>query len=150
MVTSVSFEDWLDKDWLVRHKTSRSEIGELFGVADRDLKDCQAKGLSADWMLTIAYNAALQAATAALAACGYRAAREAHHYRVIQSLALTIGADPTLIVRFDKFRKKRNLTGYERAGAVSEREAEEMMALARELRDAIERWLRKNHADLIS
>jgi hypothetical protein len=45
--------------------------------------------ISEDWKLNIAYNAALQAATAALAAAGYRAAREQHHYRTIQSLALT-------------------------------------------------------------
>ncbi len=43
--------------------------------------------------MSIAYNAALQTATAALAAAGYRATRDSHHYRVIQSLAFTIGAD---------------------------------------------------------
>jgi hypothetical protein len=48
--------------------------------------------LSPDWRLNIAYNAALQAATAALAAAGYRASREAHHCRAIQSLAFTIGS----------------------------------------------------------
>jgi hypothetical protein len=47
----------------------------LLHIADRDLKDCEAGGLSADWKLNIAYNAALQAATAALAASGYQAAR---------------------------------------------------------------------------
>jgi len=48
----------------------------LFGVADRDLRDCQVRGLSADWRLNIAYNAALQIATVALAAAGYRAAKD--------------------------------------------------------------------------
>jgi len=51
------------------------------------------EGLTADWRLNIAYNAALQAATAALAASGYRAAREAHHLRVMKSLEFTIGLD---------------------------------------------------------
>jgi hypothetical protein len=49
--------------------------------------------LDTDWKLNIAHNAALQLSAAALAACGFRAARQAHHYRVIQSLTLTIGAD---------------------------------------------------------
>jgi len=84
------------------------------------------KGLSEDWQLAIAYNAALQCATAALAACGYRSSREAHHYRVIQSLALTIGADAKLVSRLDAFRKKRNIGDYERSGLVSEKEAEEL------------------------
>ena len=40
-------------------------------------------------------------ATATLAASGYRAVRDAHHYRVIQSLAHTIKADAGLIALRD-------------------------------------------------
>jgi len=126
---------------VVEHKTSREETANLLAVADRDLADCRTPGLSADWRLNIAYNAALQAATAALAAAGYRAPREAHHYRVVQSLAYTIGADSKTIVEFDKFRKKRNIAEYERAGLVSDQEAEEMIALAKRLRKTVEEWL---------
>jgi len=135
--------------WLTEHKTSRQEIGNLLGVADRDLVDCRSPGLSADWRMNIAYNAALQAATAALAACGYRASRDSHHYRVIQSLADTIGADKKLIAQFDQFRKKRNIGGYEQAGLVSDKEADEMMALAQQLRKRTERWLRVNYPELL-
>ena len=75
--------------------------------------------------------------------------REAHHYRVIQSLALTIGADAKLVSRLDAFRKKRNIGDYERSGLVSEKEAEEIAMLARQLRKDVENWLRKNHSHLI-
>jgi hypothetical protein len=44
-------------------------------ISDRDLSACQVKQLPADWRCTIAYNAALRAATAALAAAGYRLSR---------------------------------------------------------------------------
>jgi hypothetical protein len=145
----MSFKEWFSKGWLTKHETSRSEISELFGIADRDLKDCQTEGLSADWKLNIAYNGALQLATAALAASGYRATREAHHYRVIQSLSLTISADRLLIIRFDAFRKKRNITDYDRAGTASEQEAEEMFALAEEIYDLIKAWFKKHHPELI-
>lgn len=144
----MSLKDWLNKGWVVNHKTSSEEIADLFGVADRDLEDCKAEGLSPHWKLAIAYNAALQMATAALAACGYRSAREAHHYRVIQSLCYTIKADSALIAQFDKFRKKRNIGGYERAWAVSDQEAGEMLVLAKRLRDDIEDWLKENHPEL--
>jgi hypothetical protein len=144
----VSLKDWLNNGWLSEHKTSPAEIAELIGVADRDLRDCQAEDLSAHWKLAIAYNSALQMAVAALAASGYRASHDAHHYRVIQSLRFTIKADTTLITRFDKFRKKRNIGGYERAWAVSDQEASEMLVLARELREEIEGWLRKHHSNL--
>ena len=79
----MSLENWLGSGWLVPHATSTQEISDLLAVTDRDLKDCQTPGLSSDRRLNIAYNAAIQSATAALAACGYRAAREAHHFRVI-------------------------------------------------------------------
>ena len=142
-------QDWLKSRWLIEHQTSRQEISDLLSMADRDLAQCRTPHLSPDWQLNIAYNAALQAAIAALAAAGYRAAREAHHYRVIHSLAHTIEADPGLIIQLDKFRKKRNITEYEQAGAVSEQEAKEMFALAKNLRDKVEKWLRSSHPELL-
>ena len=71
----MSLQDWLNNGWLIKHRTSPQEIANLLAIADRDLTDCQASGLSTDWQMNIAYNAALQASIAALAASGYRAAR---------------------------------------------------------------------------
>jgi len=113
------------------------------------LADCATSGLSADWRLNIAYNAALQLATAALAAAGFRASRDSHHYRVIQSLAHTIGIDAAIVAQFEQFRKKRNIGGYERAGLVSDQEAKEMIGLARNLRTMVEQWIKKAHRSLI-
>jgi hypothetical protein len=121
----------------------------LLGAADRDLADCRAASLSTDWRLGIAHNSTLMSAVAALAACGYRATREAYHYRVTQSLRHTIGLREDEIARLDVFRKKRNLTGYEMAGATSEQEAAEMIALAESLRNEVELWLRANHPELV-
>jgi hypothetical protein len=145
----MSLQDWLRNGWLVEHKTSPAEIAELLAITDRDLADCRVRGLSPDWKLNIAYNAALQASTAALAACGYRAAREAHHFRVIQSLALTIGMDAGLVRQFDLFRKKRNIGGYERAGTISDQEANEMTALAERVRQEVMEWLKSSHPDFL-
>lgn len=144
----MSLKDWLQNGWLVEHQPSPREIADLLAVVDRDLADARAKGLSPDWRLNIAYNAALQAATAALAAEGYRAAREAHHYRVIQSLEFTVRSDPAAIAQFDRFRKKRNIGGYERVGATSDREADEMHDFARSLHEAVIAWLRRTHPKL--
>lgn len=146
----MSLRDWVANRWLVEHQATREEIANLFALADRDLKDCQAPGLSADARLRLAYNAALQAATAALAAAGYRTGRgESHHYRVIQSIALTIGADADVVDEFDAFRKKRNMADYERAGAVSDKEATEMIEFARRLRREVKDWLRANHPSFL-
>jgi cell fate (sporulation/competence/biofilm development) regulator YlbF (YheA/YmcA/DUF963 family) len=141
-------KDWRENDWLTEHTTSPQEIKELLGVADRDLKACETDGLGPDWQLAIAYNAALQLAVAALAASGYRASRESHHFRAIQSLKYTIELDSASIDLFDSFRKKRNIGGYERAGTVSEQEAKEIVTLAQKLRKDVEEWLRAYHPEL--
>ncbi len=146
----MSLEDWLRNGWLVEHRPSAQEICDLLAIVDRDMRDCEVQGLSPDWRLNIAYNAALQPATAALAAGGCRASRESHHYRVIQSLSLTIRPEGSLVRQFDQFRKKRNIGEYDRAGTISDQEADEMVALAQELRDRITDWLRLNHPDLLA
>jgi len=146
----MSLQDWLKYGWLKEHKTSRHEIADLFAVADRDLKACQTPDLVPDWRFNIAYNAALQLATAALAAAGYEAERGNHHYRVIQSLEFTLALPAATIRKFDVFRKKRNVTDYERADTISETEAEEIRDLAQSLRSDVEAWIRGNHPRLMA
>ncbi|MEI8376009.1 MAG: hypothetical protein WCJ35_24570 [Planctomycetota bacterium] len=118
-------------------------------IIDRDLKDSHSPGLSADWKMAIAYNAALHVALVGLAAEGYRVARESHHYRAIQSFAFTLRCNSKLIAQVDAFRKKRNISDYERAGSVSDREVEEMHTLATELHSQLLDWLRNTHPELI-
>ena len=144
-----TLQDWLRNGWLREHKSSRQEIGELFAVADRDLSACQTPDLHLDWAFNIAYNASLQLATAALAAAGFKADRSNHHYRVIQSLELTIVASETDISTLDAFRKKRNVSDYERSDVVSEIEVGEIRALAAKLRRDVEVWIRLKHPELI-
>jgi hypothetical protein len=145
----MGLHNWLKNGWRTEHRPHCREISELLGAADRDLIDCQAAGLSPDWQFNIAYNSALLSATAALAAAGYRAVREAHHYRVIQSLAHTIRSEPKIILTFDRFRKKRNIVGYERMGIISDQEAREMLDLAGNLRMDVIRWIGDDHSELL-
>ena len=145
----MSLADWQKNGWLIEHRTSAGEVADLMAVVERDLADSATEQLSADWRMNIAYNASLQAASAALAAAGYRAARDQHHFRVIQSLRETIGATAELVNTFDAFRKKRNITGYERVGLVSDADAAEMRRLAVSIRDDVLDWLRRNHPKLI-
>ena len=121
----------------------------MLGVIKRDLSDSQVPGLSTDWRMTIAYNAALQAATIALHVCGFRASRDAHHYRVIQSLRYTMETDRETIGQLDQFRKKRNISDYEQSGQVSDGEANEMLELAQSLYDLLIEWLRDQHPEFL-
>lgn len=112
----MSLQGWLEKRQLRPHKTSRGEINEFLKAADRDLKDAQLQGLSPDRRFATAYSAALLVAMAALAASGYRAQQEGHHYWTIQSLAFTMKLDVKIIDQFDAFRRKRNIADYGRVG----------------------------------
>jgi len=144
----MSLEDWLNDKLIVKHRPSAGEIAELLHICDRDLEKVKIIELGPDWRLSIAHNAAVQTAKAALAAVGYRARKEGQHYLLLQSLAFTIKTDPTIIDQLDKFRQKRNISDYERAGLVTEQEAEEMIELAKKLRDDVEKWLRAQHPQL--
>jgi hypothetical protein len=145
----MTLRDWLRWGRLSSHRASKREISDLLALIDRDLAQCQTGGLAADWQLAIAYNAALQCAITALAAEGYRPRREDQHYQAIQSLALTLGWDDERVSILDAFRGKRHAVGYERAGAVSDREAEEMISLAQALRRELHAWLEANHSELL-
>lgn len=144
-MTIVSLPDWLKFGWVREHKPNRQEIAALFAVADRDIQACRTPELVADWQFNIAYNAALQLTTAALAAAGYQAERANHHYRVIQSLEFTVGVEAAAIRKFDVFRKKRNITDYEMADTISDAEVREMREFAEELRGRVEAWIREHH-----
>ncbi len=146
----MSLKGWLNDGWVKPHRSSAQEINNLLGIADRDIIQSKLPGLDNDTRLTIAYNAALQCCAAALAAEGYRISREAHHFRLIQSLRFTLNLDSPSIELLDNFRKKRNISDYERAGTVSEQEAAEMLELAKKLRNAVAEWLRNKHAGLIA
>lgn len=144
----MSLADWLKNKLIETHRPSAREIANLLHICDRDLEKSQITELGPDWRLSIAHNAALQAATAALAASGYRARKEGQHYHVLQSLAFTIKTDPAIIKQLDKFRLKRNVSDYESAGLVTEQEAEEMIALAKQIHDDVEQWIRAKHRGL--
>jgi len=145
----MSLADWHKWEWVKSHRPNRQEIGDLFAVADRDLEQCRDPGLHPDWRLAIAYNAALQCATAALAAAGYRVAHEAYHYRTVQSLELTIGWPREEIDALDTLRGRRHMVEYRRADIVSEAEANEAVELAHRLRQDVAAWLAAEHPDLL-
>jgi len=146
----MTLTQWLANKWLVEHQSSAGEVRELLKLVDRDLKDAATGSLSADWRLAIAYNAVLQCAKLGLAAAGYRTGRGAsQHYYALESLRFTIGLAEDEVRIIDAFRKKRNISDYERAGAVSDTEAEELMELAKYVRSRTIAWLKAKHPGLL-
>lgn len=143
----MTLPDWEANGWLRPHEPSRQEVGDLLAVVERDLEDARIDRLSADWRLSISYNAALQLASLALAVSGYRTGHTRAHERAIQSLRYTVGVEPDIVDMLDAVRRKRNLSNYDRAGTTSDREAEEVFELVLALREAVLAWLRSFHGD---
>ena len=59
---------------LKQHRTSKKEISDLLALIKRDLTDARVTDVSNDWRYAMAYNAALQLATAVMYAEGLRTA----------------------------------------------------------------------------
>jgi hypothetical protein len=148
-VTIVSLADWLANRWIVAHEPTVEEMADLFAVVDRDLEDAGLPGLSADRQLSVAHNAALQLATLALAAEGFRPGRERAHERAILSLRHTAGIEARTVDLLDAVRRKRNQINYEHAGATSAADAAAFHKVVTDLRGEVVRWLEKKHPALV-
>jgi hypothetical protein len=84
--------------------------------------------------------------TVALYCKGYRPGRgQGEHYRTIQSLPLTIGAKKYEEIRdyLNSCRAKRNISDYDKAGAISKNEMDELIDTANRLYEDLKIWLQK-------
>ncbi len=146
----MSLETWAANGWLKAHVMSAQEIAEQLAAAGRDLRDAR-KDISASWRFAIAYNAGLRLCSVALAAGGYRAAREQKHYRTIAALPLVIGDDAEEIATFlDRCRVKRHDVTYEALDHVSMAEAEQLIAAVRDLDRLVRDWLRRERPGILA
>ncbi|MCK9484377.1 MAG: hypothetical protein M0R34_08445 [Candidatus Marinimicrobia bacterium] len=146
----MNLENWSSNGWLKPHQTSRQEIQKLLNLIRRDLKDSQSTDISADWRFAIAYNAALTCCQIALYCRGYEVARgQSEHYRIIQSLTMTIGEELAPVKTYlNACRNKRNIADYESAGSVSAAEVAELITVASDLFTKISNWLTANYPEM--
>jgi hypothetical protein len=145
----MSLTNWAENGWLTPHRTTPREIQDLLTVIDRDIRAAEMPDQDTDWKLSMAHNACLQCATAALAVEGFRVSRENAHYRTLQSLAFTLNPGREVIDLLDTFRRMRNFADYERAGEVSAQDAQDSLQLARALRARLLAYLKLNHPNLL-
>jgi hypothetical protein len=145
----MSLTQWANNGWLRSHRTSPREVQDLLAIVRRDLADAEGD-ISADWRFGIAYNAALKLCVILLHASGYRPEKTLQHYRTIQALPLILGTGRRADAEYlDACRAKRNTLEYDRAGGVTKKDSEELIAFTRELREAVRVWLEENHIELL-
>jgi uncharacterized protein (UPF0332 family) len=150
-VTTPRLQRWLDAGALRRHRSSRREVADLLAVAKRDLCDARVIALSLDRRFATAYSAALQLATAVLAASGFRAtAQRGHHVVTWQALPELMGVDSgDTAVYLDSCRALRNRSDYDRVGVVSQAEVEEILRETEAFRGQVMDWLSREHPRLV-
>ncbi len=146
----MSLEKWVEYGWLRQQATSPDEIKGLLSIVDRGLNDARVTQISSDLRITAAFSSALQCCTVALRACGYRPSGPGHHMRVVESLEHTMGVPTRAVHRLLALSKKRNISNYDVAGAVSDQDLQQTIKLATELRAQVIEWLKKNHPELLN
>jgi uncharacterized protein (UPF0332 family) len=145
-----SWQQWLAKGDVKTHQTSKQEVDNLRALITRDLADAAVAALSADRRFATAYNAALQAATIAIACSGYRvSARSGHHKVTFEAAALAIGQTAVVLTDyFDACRRKRNVIDYMTSSVATDTEAEEIVRKASEFHTVVENWVRLQNLSL--
>ena len=133
---------------LRKHRTNNVEIKKYLTLIERNLRDCNTEGLGLDWRFSIAFNAILQTANAALAAVGYRTGHKAHQAVSVESLMYTLGLDKSSYKVLDTFRTKRNVSKYEMSGTITGGEVLRIITMANELYRTMLRWLTDKHPSL--
>ena len=146
----MSLQSYSRNRWLRQHRTSPREIANLLAIADRDVGQSQTPGLGPEWRFDIAYNAVLQLATAALASAGYRAERANKHQRTLECLEYTLGIERERVLFLGTCRRKRHKAVYEQVGAISDTEADEMIAAAKQLRREVVEWIREVRPEFLA
>jgi hypothetical protein len=145
-----SWQQWLAKGDVKTHQTSKQEIDNLRALITRDLADAAVIALSADRRFATAYNAALQAATIAIACSGYRvSARAGHHKVAFEAAGIAIGSKAAALADyFETCRRKRNVIDYMTSSVATDTEAEEIVKRANDFRSVVEKWVQLKHPSI--
>jgi hypothetical protein len=145
-----SWQQWLAKGDVKAHQTSNQEINNLRALITRDLADAAVIALSADRRFATAYNAALQAATIAIACSGYRVSpRSGHHKVTFEAAGVAIGGEAAALADyFEACRRKRNVIDYISSSVATDTEADEIVKRANDFRSVIEKWVKLKHPSI--
>ncbi len=147
----MTLQQWRDNGWIAEVDRSRVEVANLLGIAQREIADGSLEGMSADGVFDHAYGAVRTLCQVALHACGYSVPKGTdQHLRTIESLKFTLGGEWVEAAdHYDRCRRMRHQSLYDRSGVVRAKDAFDLLASAKALADTVRQWLSKNHPDLV-
>lgn len=120
------------------------EVQGMWSKAARSLQSSSAGGLDADSAFTLAYQGALQAATAIIRAAGYRVRGEGHHHHTFAAAgALDLGELSGAARELNVIRQKRHGAIYDWETAVCDRDLAALRSATARLVEHGREWLRE-------
>ena len=148
----MGLRDWHENSWLKKVKPTPDGVGNLVGIADREIADASLGGMSDSGRYEHAYNAARSLCEAVLHATGYEVPKgTTKHQRLIESLKFTIGTEVEESIDYlDQCRRLRHRVVYDERDAISTTEADKLLGAATELRKTVGKWLTDHHPNLFS
>ena len=140
-------EDYLNKGLIKRQKSDYRVIEKLILRASKDIRTSKANlNIDEGIAYTIAYLAMLHAGRAFMFLKGFRPSNGYQHKTVVEFMAHTLGREFTTIVeRFDKMRRKRNVFIYDVSISISKTEGENALNTAIKFVNLIEDIIRKEN-----
>lgn len=152
----MTYDDLLRDERIRRHGLPRERlkaaVRACLELADRELKDCTAKGLSLDGCYQHAYAAVRALAEAVMLAEGFRpVGGPGQHQVLFEFLRLVPTAQwEAEAAYFDSCRQRRHAVAYRRTGQVTRTELAELVEEARRFRKAMGDWLAERHPGLVT
>lgn len=135
----MSLERWRQSGWLQSSQVGLPEIQQLLAVVEREMNDAAVEALSTEGRFAHAYSAALQLCAIPLRASGYQVPKGASlHKRTIDSLRYTLGESHGETADcLERYSRARGRAVYEQTGILTRADAEDLLAIARQLRDEV-------------
>jgi hypothetical protein len=127
-----------------------AEVRGMWGKAARSLQSSAIAGLDTDSAFTLAYQGALQAATAIVRAAGYRVHGEGHHHHTFAAVAaLGLGDLSEAARELNVIRQQRHGAVYDWETATRDHELAALRSAAARLFERGRQWLAAQRPQLM-
>ena len=123
----MNLSDLLGKGLVEKISSNPQQVKDEIEIAKRDVASAKNVLTIDEWEVAhnLAYNAMLQSGTALMFSKGYRPKGQEHHVAVIEFVQVVYTAkfEPEVLQAFEKARKRRAQSVYDKVGLISESQA---------------------------
>ncbi|MFH1338923.1 MAG: HEPN domain-containing protein [Candidatus Omnitrophota bacterium] len=140
-------EEYLIKGLLQKQKSSFIAVEKLINRSLKDLKAAKANlAIDEGIAYTVAYLAMLHAGRAFMLLKGFRPSDGYQHKTVVEFMSYALGAEyKSIVERFDRMRRKRNIFTYEIDISISKTEADSAFETAVKFVDLTKEVIKKEN-----